>query len=324
MVQYVELGNSGLEVSRLALGLGFRGQSSESAAQRLIEHALASGINFIDCANKYRLRTGAPDEHGSSEEILGRVLTNHRDELIITTKVGAEIGLGLDGGGCTRDNILSQAEHSLRRLGTETIDLYLLHVFDGLTPLDETLRAMDDLVSSGKARSIGCCNYQAWQVCKALWTCERMGAAGPVCVQNHYSLLNRQLEREMFPLLRDQSLGMMAYSPLAVGLLSGHYAPGSAPPAGSLWEQRRAEYDALLQGAAARVLETTRRTAQQRGVTMPQLALNWVLAHPEVSVAISGSDTIAQLDENLGALEWQLTPEEMADLDQPRAELTIW
>jgi len=323
-MQYVQLGHSDLRVSRIALGLGFRGQSSAAEATRLIEHAVDRGINFIDCANKYRLRTGAPDEHGSSEEILGRVLKSRRDQLVITTKVGAEVGLGFDGGGCSRDNIIQQVDRSLQRLDTDYIDLYLLHVFDPLTPLEETLRAQDDLISSGKVRYFGCCNYQAWQVCKALWLAERMETQPPVCLQNNYSLLNRQLEREMFPLLRDQQLGLMAFSPLAVGLLSGQYTVDKPPPAGSLWDERRTEFASLLQSDAATVLESARTVAAERGVTLPQLAINWVLAHSEVSVAISGSDTAAQLDENLGGLDWSLSPDEMERLNRHFVELTIW
>ncbi|MEO1998047.1 MAG: aldo/keto reductase [Planctomycetaceae bacterium] len=323
-MQYIQLGKSELHVSRIALGLGFRGQSSETEATRLIEHAIDRGINFIDCANKYRLRTGAADEHGSSEEILGRVLTTRRDQLVITTKVGAEVGLGLDGGGCSHINIMQQADRSLQRLRTDYIDLYLLHVFDSKTPLQETLQAQDDLVSSGKVRYFGCCNYQAGQVCQALSTAERMQTQSPICVQNNYSLLNRHLEQEMFPLVRDQQLGLMAYSPLAVGLLSGHYTVGKPPPAGSLWDERRAEYESLLQSDAATVLESAGGVAAKRGVTLPQLAINWVLAHREVSVAISGSDTVEQLDDNLGALGWNLSPDEMERLNQHFVELTIW
>ena len=323
-MQYVSLGKSDLNVSRIALGLGFRGQSSENEAIRLIEHAIDSGINFIDCANKYRLRTGACDEHGSSEEILGQVLATRRDQLVITTKVGAEVGLGLDGGGCSQDNIMRQVERSLQRLDTDYIDLYLLHVFDPRTPLEETVRAQDDLVKSGKVRYFGCCNYQAWQVCKTLWLADRLESVSPACVQNHYSLLNRQLEREMFSLVRDQQLGVMAFSPLAVGLLSGLYTPGEEPRDGSLWNERREEYDSVLRGDAAAVLETARAVANERGVTMPQLAINWILGHEEVTVAISGSDTIEQLDDNLGALGWHLSEEEVARLNDRFVELTIW
>jgi len=323
-VQYIRLGHTDLNVSRIALGLGFRGQSSEREAQRTVEHAIDSGINFIDCANKYHLRTSARDEHVRCEEILGRVLATRRDEVVITSKVGAEAGHGLDGGGCTANNIMQQIDHSLRYLGTDNIDLYLLHVFDPITPLEETLRTMDDLVKSGKVRYIGCCNYQAWQVCRALWLADRMDTASFACVQNNYSLLNRGLEREMFPLVRDQRLGVMAFSPLAVGLLSGLYKASNPPGAGSPWYERRDEYDLVFRGDAGFVVETARTVAEQRGVTMPQLAINWVLAHEEVSVAISGSDSIKQLDDNLGALGWELSEEELSTLNERFVELTIW
>jgi len=323
-MQHVQLGKSDLNVSRIALGLGFRGQGDAAEAQRLIEHAIDNGINFIDCANKYRLRTDAPDAHGSSEEVLGRVLAARRDQVVITTKVGAEVGLGFEGGGCSYDNIMRQAELSLQRLGTDYIDLYLLHVFDHLTPMEETLQAQDDLVKSGKVRYVGACNHQAWQVCKALWLADREDSTPLTCVQNNYSLLNRGVEREMFPLLRDQGLGMMAYSPLAVGLLSGLYQPGNPPPEGTLWAERRDEYDTLFRGDAPSVLETATNIAKQRGVTLPQLAVNWVLSHSEVSVAISGSDTVEHLDDNLGAIGWQLTDEELEQLNEHFIELTIW
>jgi aryl-alcohol dehydrogenase-like predicted oxidoreductase len=323
-MQYVRLGKTDLNVSQMALGLGFRGQSSAEEAQRLVEHAVDAGINFIDCANKYCLRTGATDAHGSSEEILGRVLKTRRDNLIITSKVGSDVGPGPDDRGCSADHIMREAERSLTRLGTDYIDLYMLHVFDPDTPLEETLQAMDDLVTSGKVRYVGCCNYQAWQVCKALWLAERMQTAALVCVQNNYSLLNRGLEREMFPLVRDQKLGVMTFSPLAIGLLSGLYVPGEPPRDGSLWDERREEYGFVFRGDAIAVVETARGIAKERGVTMPQLAVNWVLAHDEVTVAISGSDTTEQLDDNLGALGWELSEAERARLDERFVELTIW
>ena len=247
-----------------------------------------------------------------------------RHEFILTSKVGAEVRGGQEGGGCSRDNIMRQVEHSLRRLRTDYIDLYLLHVFDPVTPLEETLHAQDELVRSGKVRYVGCCNFQAWQVCRALWLAERMGTVPMVCVQNNFSLLNRGLEREMFPLVRDQGLGVMAYSPLAVGLLSGLYAPGEPPPEGSLWNDRRDEYDTVFGGDAAAVLRAARIVAGERGRSLPQLAVNWVLSHHEVTVAVSGSDTVEQLDDNLGALGWELNEHELAALSERFVELTIW
>jgi len=301
-VHYVKLGNTDLNVSRLALGLGFRGQASADDAQRLIEHAVDQGINFIDCANKYQLRTDADNAHGSSEEVLGRVLATRREDLVITSKVGAkDERLRRDGGGCSRENILKQVELSLQRLGTDYIDLYFVHVFDPATPLEETLQVMDELVTSGKVRHIGCSNYQAWQVCRSLWLAERLGSTPFSCVQNNFSLLNRTMEREMYPLVRDQGLGVMTYSPLCVGLLTGLYAVGEPPPEGTLWHERREEFDGLLSGNVAEALQTARSIADERGVTLPQLAVNWVLSHDEVSVAITGSDTVEHLDDNLGA-----------------------
>ena len=323
-MQYTHLGKSDLKVSQIALGLGLRGQSSAEEAQRLIEHAIDSGINFIDCANKYRLKTDQPDAHGSSEEILGRVLATRRDEVVITSKVGSDVGPGPEERGCSRRHILEQAERSLQKLRTDYIDLYLLHVFDPHTPLEETLQAMDELVQSGKVRYVGCSNYQAWQVCKGLWLADRMDWAPFACVQNNYSLLNRNLEREMFPLIRDQQLGAMVFSPLAVGLLSGTYSPGEPPPQGTLWDLRRKEYDSVMQGAVATALQTASEIAQKGGHALTQLAYNWVLAHEEISVAIAGADTIEQLDDILGALDWKLTEEEFTELSRDFVELMVW
>jgi len=323
-MEFARIGSSDLEVSRMALGLGFRGQSSESEAVRLIEHAIDSGINFIDCANKYQLRTDADDAHGSSEEILGRVLETRREEVVITSKVGAEGGPEKEAGGCSRENILREVERSLSRLGTDYIDLYFLHRFDPVTPMEETLGVLDDLVTSGKVRYIGCSNYQAWQVCKALWFSERMQVTPFACVQNNYNLLNRELEREMFPLVRDQGLGLMAFSPLQVGLLSGVYVAGEAPPPGTLWSERRQEFDEVFCGATAEMVETVRDVASQRGVSMPQVAVNWVRSREEVSVVITGSDSIEQFDDNMAAFDWELSEDELARLDERFVEMMVW
>ena len=197
------------------------------AARRLIEHAIDSGVNFIDCANFYRV-IGGP----LSEDLVKPVLRKRRDEVVLTSKVYGHVGPGPNDGGSTRYHILSQVERSLKRLGTDHLDVYLLHQFDDETPVEETVRVLDDLVTSGKTRYIGACNFAAWQVCKFLWTADRVGADPLVTIQNPYSLLNRTLETEMFGLLRDQGLGAMAFSPLGAGLLSGLYTPGRAPSAG--------------------------------------------------------------------------------------------
>ena len=305
-MDYIHFGKAGLKVSPLALGLGFRGQGDERAAQRVIEHAIESGINLIDCANIY----GPMDDRaniGRSEVILGKAIRGKRDDVVITSKVFSNIGPGPNDAGLSRYHILREVERSLSRLRTDYIDVYLIHAFDAGTPQEETIRALDDLVRSGKVRYIGCCNHQAWQVCKALWISDRNHAASYMCVQNMYNLLNRDVESDMFGLVQAEGLGVMAYSPLAVGLLSGVYFPDEPPPEGTLWATRyRDEFDRRMSGATGRVISTLKQFASELGKTPAQLAVAWVLSHPEVTVAISGSDTIAQLDDTLGGIGWEL------------------
>jgi aryl-alcohol dehydrogenase-like predicted oxidoreductase len=324
-MQYTRFGSSGLMVSRLALGLGLRGQSDEKAAERLILKAFDGGINLFDCANVY----GLMDDRayaGRSEEILGRTLKPHRDDVVITSKVVSRIGPGPNDLGASRYHILREVERSLRRLGTDRLDVYLLHAFDENTPLDEQLRALDDLVHQGKVRYVGVCNYPAWQVCRALWLQDRLNASPLITLQNPYSLLNRTLEAEIFPLVRSLGLGVMAYAPLGTGLLSGAYAPDQTPPPTTLWggDQRRDQFGAYMSGRAAGVLAVVRDVAAQANATVAQVALQWVLSHPEITVAISGADTDAQIAENLGAVDVTLSPENRARLDEVSAGLGMF
>ena len=314
---YVNFGSAGVKVSRIALGMGLREQYSAEGAERLVHHAIDSGVNFIDCANRYGIGDDRVNLRGTSEQALGRALKGRRDEVVITTKVTGAMGDGPNDSGASRIHLMREVERSLERLDTDRIDIYLLHGWHDSTPLEETVRALDDLVTQGKVLYVGCCNYAAWQVAKALWTADRFGADPFICVQNEYSLLRRGLEREMFGLIRDQGLGAMAYSPLRAGLLSGTYTPGQPPPSGSLWDHRPDEdYASALPPSAAPLFAALRSIAAERGASVPQVALAWVLSHPEITVAISGSDTIERLDENLGALELDLTPEERATLDE--------
>ena len=315
-MDFLNFGNTGVRVSRLAFGLGLRGQDDAGEAQRAIEHAIAQGINLIDCANVY----GLMDDRANirmSEGILGRAIKGKRDDVLITSKVGSEVGRGPNDQGLSRHHIMREAETSLRQLGTDHIDFYLVHRFDASTPQEETIRALDDLVRSGKVRYVGCCNHEAWQVCKALWAADRLRATPFMCVQNMYSLLNRHLEKEMFPLLRDTGLGAMAYSPLHIGLLSGLYAPGEPPPPGSLWASRPPEAYAAIAGARAqKVMAEVIELAGELGRTPAQLALAWVLSQPEITLAITGADTAAQLDDNLGAVGWTLDASVRERLDE--------
>ena len=319
-MEYVNLGSAGVRVSRIALGLGFRGKVSEAAAQRVIEHAIDSGVNFLDCANMYGsnilLGNDREPEKGTTETVLGRVLKSRRDDVVITTKVHSPVGGEPTDRGGSRYHIMREAERSLQRLGTDHIDVYLLHQFDEDTPLEETLRALDDLVTQGKVRYVGACNFKAWQVYKALWAADGLNADPIICVQNPYNLLNRDLEREMFGVVRDQGLGVMVYSPLAIGLLSGRYGSADTPPPDSPWAGRGDGFRSLMAGGGAAVLDALRDVAYERGKTMAQVALNWVVSQPEVTVGILGSDTVEQVDDNLGAIGWELTDAEVKRLDE--------
>lgn len=322
-MDYVNFGAAGVKVSPLALGLGLRGQADEAAAQRLIEHAIAQGINLIDCANIY----GPKDDRaniGQSEIVLGRALKGKRDDVVITSKVASAVGKGPNDRGLSRFHMMREVERSLKRLDTDHIDVYLVHVYDPTTPQEETIRALDDLVRSGKVRYLGCCNYNAWQVCRAHWIADTINAVPFMCVQNPYSLLNRRLEQEMFGLVRELKVGCMVYSPLAVGLLSGAYLPGRPAPADSLWATRRKDwFDKAMAGDVGEVINTLHRLAAEVGKTPAQLAIAWVLSHPEVTVAISGADTVAQFDDVLGGVGWTLDPEVRRQLDEVSAALTM-
>lgn len=322
-MNYVNFGAAGVKVSPLALGLGLRGQGDEAAAQHLIEHAIANGINLIDCANVY----GPMDDRanvGQSEVILGKAIKGKRDDLIITSKAASPIGKGPNDRGGSRVHLLREVERSLRRLQTDYVDVYIVHTPDQTTRLEETVRALDDIVRQGKARYIGFSNYSAWQICRALWIADRIHATPLMCVQNPYSLLNRKLEEEMFGLVQEQGLGVMAYSPLAVGLLSGAYKPGQPAPAGSLWATRRKEwYERAMQGSVGKVITALHEQAAALGKSPAQLAIAWVLSHPEISVAISGADTVAQFDDVLGAVGWRLDDEVRQRLDDVSAPLQM-
>ena len=315
-MEYVNFGKAGIKVSRLTFGLGLRGVGDPDTAERLIEYAIERGINFIDCANVYGLNDD-PTHAGTSEQILARVLKRHRDDLFISSKVFSRIGPGPNDAGSSRYHIMREIDRTLARLETDHIDVYILHGYDETTPLEETLRALDDLVRAGKTRYVGVSNFQAWQVVKALWTQASAGLDSLICIQNPYNLLNRELEREMWPAQRDQGFGVMTYSPLGVGLLSGVYAPGQAAPPGSLYATvRAANLEKDMNATAGTTLALLREIAADHGKTVAQTAMNWVLSHPEVSTAITGADTIEHMDENVGALGWTITSQDRERLDE--------
>jgi aryl-alcohol dehydrogenase-like predicted oxidoreductase len=315
-VEYVYFGNSGLKVSRMALGLGLREQNDEQQAERLIHRAVDNGINLFDCANVY----GLGDDRafiGKSEEILGRALKGKRDDVVITSKVNQPIGDGPNDSRASRYHIMREVERSLTRLGTDRIDVYLLHVFDAATPLDEQFRALEDLVRQGKIRYVGVCNYQAWQICQALTVQERINASRLITAQNSYSLLNRELELEMFPFVRATGVGIMAYAPLAIGLLSGAYLPDAPPSSSTLWGRNSPESLAtILDGRPGDVIRKAFEIAERMGVTVAQVALQWVMTHPEISVVITGADSAEQLDDNIGSVGLKLADEDVNELNR--------
>lgn len=311
-MEYVNLGKSGVKVSRISLGCwnfgspaprwGKPGKVTAQEAVRIIHAAMDLGINLFDNANRY---TG-----GEAEEILGQAVKGRRHEVLLATKVNGEVGPGPNRRGQSRLHIMQEVEGSLRRLGTDYIDLYQAHGADPETPLEESLRAYDDLISQGKVRYIGCSNFPAWVLTKALWVSDVNRFAGFVSVQPSYSLANRSIERELQPLCVDQGIGMILYSPMGGGILSGKYE--EQVPAGSrgALEPEVVERARKLQ-AGIGVLKTI---AGHLGKTPAQVSLNWVIHRPAVSSAIVGASRIEQLEENVGAAGWKLSQEHMEQL----------
>ncbi len=314
-MEYVNLGKAGVKVSRVCLGTAFRANLfkanfDEAACIRVIERAIDQGINFIDTANFY--------SYGRSEAIVGRALQSKRDDIILTTKVRSPVREqpGPNDTGLSRFHILREVERSLQRLQTDHIDLYLAHHFDDGTPIDETLRAMDDLVRSGKVRYIGCCNFTAWRLCEALWQSDVLNLNAFACVQNQYSLLSREeIEPELLPACRRYGLGVMVYSPLAIGLLNGKFKHGQPPPAGTPWADNPAHFHRFMTAQAQSIVDALIEIGLAHNKTPAQVALAWVLDHPEITSIITGPDTVEQLDETLGALGWALSRDERSQLD---------
>lgn len=316
-MKYNLLGNTGLKVSELCLGTMTFGGSGRFAAvgtlgqeaiDGLVKTALDAGVNFIDTANVYSF--------GLSEELTGQAIRNvgvNRDDLVIATKVFRPMGAGPNEQGLSRKHIMQQAEASLKRLKTDYIDLYQIHAFDPLTPMEETLDVLNDLVRSGKVRYIGASNLAAWQLMKALSYSAYNRVARFVSLQAHYTLVSREMERELIPLLNDQKVGLMVWSPLTGGLLSGKYKRGQAPEEGRL-----AGYDIIPvnKEKAFDILDVLHPMAQAKGVTVAQIALAWLLHRPVVTTVIVGANKPEQLADNLASVKVEFTADEMQRLDQ--------
>jgi aryl-alcohol dehydrogenase-like predicted oxidoreductase len=305
-MDYRTIGRTGVQVSRLCFGtMSFGGDADEATSASMFRRCRDAGINFFDCANVYA--------GGRSEEILGRLMADSRDELVITSKVHFPMGPGVNDRGLSRRHIMLQVEGSLRRLATDRIDLYFIHGFDPLTPMDETLRALDDLVRRGKILYIGVSNWAAWQIAKGLGISAAAGLARFECIQPMYNLVKRQAEVEILPLAQSEQVGVISYSPLGGGLLSGKYGAGTRPDGGRLQENpvyvRR-----YAEPAYYEIVDHFLAHARARGVHPAALAVAWVMSHPALTAPIIGARNLAQLEASLGALTVAMTPEWRAEI----------
>jgi len=282
-------------------GLGcnsFGGRADEATSVAIIHHALDHGVTLLDTANTYT--------ESRSESIIGRALKDRRGDAILATKCAGKVGDGPNDRGTSRWHIMREVERSLGRLQTDHIDLYQMHTFDPHTPMDETLRALDDLVHQGKVRYIGCSNFTAWQVCKALWTSDRHNLVRYDSVQPAYSPADRRIEPELIPLCLDQGVGVLVYYPLAGGILTGKYRPGSEPPQGSR-ARTQPGFAAQLNARNLALAVEMERLAADVGATVAQLTLAWVMRRPGITSALVGATTLAQQEENLRAVDLPLS-----------------
>ncbi len=315
-MEYRKLGRTGLKVSALCLGtMTFRWTSDETSSLQVLNRAWDAGINFIDTADVYsRWAEGNPG--GVAEEIIGQWMKNKpRDQIVIATKCRGRMWDGPNGEGLSRQHIMLAVEHSLRRLQTDVIDLFQAHYPDMDTPLEETLRAFDDLIHQGKVRYIGASNFRAWYLTKSLWVSDKNNLARFDCIQPHFHLLNRpEVEPELAALCLDQGIGMIPYSPLAGGFLTGKYRHGV--PADSRGAGNE-HIQALMTEKNFAVLDALQKMGEARdGKTITQMALAWILTLPFVTAPIIGTNNVKQLDESLGAADIRLTEDEMKQLDE--------
>ncbi|WP_408893218.1 aldo/keto reductase [Paenibacillus taichungensis] len=307
-MEYRRLGNSGLRVSSLGLGTNAFGKRADDPTSiRIIHAALDQGINFIDTANIY-----AGTE---SERIIGQALAGRRENAVLATKAGLPRHEGPNGRGSSRYHLQQELEHSLRRLQTDYVDLYQIHTFDPHTPLDETLRTLDDMVTSGKVRYIGASNYVAWELMKALGTSELKGYVRYISTQTSYSLADRTPELELVPLCLDQGVGIIPYFPLAGGILTGKYNGEAGVPSGSRADTDPA-FNRFLLEHNIKLGEQISEKASAYGCSPSVLSLAWLLARPAVSTVIVGATSTEQLEHNLASVDMKLTNDMISELDQ--------
>ncbi|MBD8847273.1 aldo/keto reductase [Priestia megaterium] len=316
-MEYVKLGNTGLDVSKFCLGSMSFGEAekwihqwvlNEEQSRSIVKKAIELGINFFDTANVYSM--------GTSEEFLGRALKDYanRDEVVIATKVHQRMHEGPNGAGLSRKAIMSEIDKSLKRLGTDYVDLYIIHRWDYNTPIEETMEALHDVVKAGKARYIGASAMYAWQFQKALHVAEKNGWTRFVSMQNHLNLIYREEEREMLPLCREEKIGVTPYSPLASGRLVRDWSETTLRSETD--QAQKSKYDATAD-ADRLVVERVAAIAEKRGVPRIYIALAWLLQKEPVTSPIIGATKISHLEDAIGSLSIKLTPEEIASLEEP-------
>ena len=308
-MQYRRLGSSGLHVSTVGLGtnnFGFR--MDEESSITVARHAVDEGINFIDTADSYG--------NGLSEERIGLALKGNRHDVIIASKAGNPVGEGPNRRGASRNHIMNQVEASLRYLQTDYIDLYQVHRPDPNTPIEETMRALDDLVHQGKVRYIGCSNFAAWQVCEANWMARANNLNQFVSAQPEYNMLNRTVELELVPFCHEYNIGILPFYPLASGFLTGKYRQGEPLPEGArLTGNQRAQANTFTEKNFA-MLSRLETFAEERGHPMVELAIAWLLGNSAVSSVIAGATKNEQVTANVKAADWVLSPEDMTEIDE--------
>lgn len=325
-MEYRQLGKSGLRVPVLSYGTGTFGGTTEffktwgetdvDEATRLIDVCLDAGVNFFDTANIYSL--------GASEEILGKALQGKREKALISTKATFSMGEGENDRGSSRFHLTNALEASLKRLGTDYIDVYFMHGADTLTPIEETIKTLDGFVRSGKVRYIGCSNYSGWQVMKALATADRYGWERYVVYQGYYSLIGREYEEELMPLGIDQGVGLMVWSPLGWGRLTGKVRRGQPLPEGRLKNKGDVGGPPVSDEEVFNVVDVLDKIAKETGKTVSQISLNWLLQRPTVCNLVVGARNEKQLLENLGAVGWNLTKEQVARLDAATDKMPVY
>lgn len=308
-MRYARLGRTGLKVSVFCLGgVPFGLNVDEETAFGILDRCLDLGVNFIDTANIYG--------RGRSEEVIGKWMASRgrREEIVLASKVRLPMGQRPNQVGASRYAIFQQIEASLRRLQTDHLDIYWIHAWDPETPIEETLSALDDLVRMGKVRYIGASNFAAWQLTKSLWASDVHGWERFECLQPRYGLTHREIEAEIMPLCADQQIGIVPYNALAGGLFSGKYIEGEEPPPDTRLSLSKGYRNHFTTPRSFRILEGLKAKAAERGVTPAQLAITWVESHPLVTSAIVGVTSVAQLEEDVGAVSIQLTAEEREEL----------